>query len=162
MDLQTPAWRRRDSRWRLSLQSARPAACSARKSHRSGTENVAARGSSAKYIARSSRRPFRWECGILVRTSLIFACLPFAIANQPAFSADYQWNLPKGFPKPYVPADNPMSAAKVELGRYLFYDTRISVNGKQSCASCHKQELAFTDGRAVGVGATGNPTRAVQ
>ena len=56
---------------------------------------------------------------------------------------------------PYVPADNPMTAAKVELGRYLFYDTRMSVNGKASCATCHKQELAFTDGRAVGLGATG-------
>lgn len=60
-----------------------------------------------------------------------------------------------GFPKPYVPPDNPMTRAKVELGRYLFYDTRMSVNGTESCASCHKQELAFTDGRAVGVGATG-------
>ena len=68
---------------------------------------------------------------------------------------DYQWNLPKGFPKPYVPADNPMTRAKVELGRYLFYDTRMSVNGKASCATCHKQELAFTDGRAVGLGTTG-------
>src|ERR1700688_3911546 len=68
---------------------------------------------------------------------------------------EYQWNLPKGFPKPRVPADNPMTAAKVELGRYLFYDTRLSVNGKSSCATCHKQELAFTDGRAVGEGATG-------
>src|ERR1700688_1298674 len=77
----------------------------------------------------------------------------------PLFATDsgdgYTWNLPKGFPKPYVPADNPMSEAKVELGRYLFYDTRMSVNGKQSCASCHKQELAFTDGRAVGLGTTG-------
>jgi cytochrome c peroxidase len=63
--------------------------------------------------------------------------------------------LPKGFPKPYVPADNPMTAAKVELGRYLFYDSRMSVNGKTSCATCHKQELAFTDGRALGVGTTG-------
>src|SRR5580693_2144680 len=87
-----------------------------------------------------------------MRTWLIFVVLLF-----PAFAAepDYQWNLPKGFPKPYVPADNPMSEAKVELGRYLFYDTKMSVNGKQSCASCHKQELAFTDGRPVGVGATG-------
>jgi cytochrome c peroxidase len=68
---------------------------------------------------------------------------------------DYAWNLPKGFPKPYVPADNPMTAAKVELGKYLFYDTRLSVNGKSSCATCHKQEFAFTDGRAVGLGATG-------
>jgi len=90
-----------------------------------------------------------------MRTWLIFALLLVTVAGQRAFSADYQWNLPKGFPKPYVPADNPMSAAKVESGRYLFYDTRMSVNGKQSCASCHKQELAFTDGRPVGVGATG-------
>jgi cytochrome c peroxidase len=84
--------------------------------------------------------------------------LVFALAGLPSITAaqdDYQWNLPKGFPKPYVAADNPMTAAKVELGRYLFYDTRMSVNGRQSCASCHKQELAFTDGRAVGQGATG-------
>lgn len=48
-----------------------------------------------------------------------------------------------------------MSAAKVELGRYLFYDTRLSVNGKQACATCHKQEFAFTDGHPVAIGATG-------
>lgn len=65
------------------------------------------------------------------------------------------WNLPKGFPRPRVPADNPMTPAKVELGRYLFYDTKMSVNGESSCATCHKQELAFTDGKPVGVGATG-------
>jgi cytochrome c peroxidase len=52
--------------------------------------------------------------------------------------ADFDWNLPKGFPRPIVPADNPMSAAKVELGRYLFYDKRISVNGKESCGTCHR------------------------
>jgi len=72
-------------------------------------------------------------------------------------------DLPKGFPKPRVPADNPMTTEKVELGRYLFYDTRMSVNGKSSCATCHKQELAFTDGLAVAVGATGetNPRGAM-
>ncbi len=48
-----------------------------------------------------------------------------------------------------------MNAAKVELGRYLFYDKRISANGKESCASCHRQELAFTDGRAQAEGTTG-------
>jgi cytochrome c peroxidase len=71
------------------------------------------------------------------------------------FGADFNWNLPKGFPRPAVPADNPMSVPKVELGRYLFYDKRISVNGKQSCGSCHRQELAFTDGRARAEGSTG-------
>jgi cytochrome c peroxidase len=58
-------------------------------------------------------------------------------------------------PKPHVPADNPLTPAKAELGRYLFYDARMSVNGKQSCATCHRQELAFTDGRPVAIGATG-------
>jgi len=48
-----------------------------------------------------------------------------------------------------------MTAAKVELGRYLFYDTRMSANGTQSCASCHIQSLAFTDGKARGEGSTG-------
>src|SRR5215471_6038847 len=80
--------------------------------------------------------------------------LGFAVAAG-LMGADFDWNLPKGFPRPATPADNPMSAAKVELGRYLFYDKRISVNGKESCGSCHKQELAFTDGRARALGTTG-------
>lgn len=70
----------------------------------------------------------------------------------------YDWGLPPGYPKPRVPADNPMSAAKVELGRRLFYDTRLSGNQTQSCASCHEQALAFTDGLAVSVGSTGERT----
>jgi len=78
-----------------------------------------------------------------------------AVPAAPDFAQEYAWNLPKGFPRPHVPAGNPMTAAKVELGRYLFYDVRMSVNGKSSCATCHKQELAFTDGRAVSVGTTG-------
>src|ERR1700730_2486774 len=78
-----------------------------------------------------------------------------AFGAQSGSGASYIWSLPKGFPRPTVPADNPMTAAKVELGRHLFYDTRMSVNGEASCASCHKQELAFTDGRPVSVGATG-------
>ncbi len=68
---------------------------------------------------------------------------------------DYDWNLPEGFPLPQIPADNPMSAEKVELGRHLFYDTRLSGNQTQSCASCHLQELAFSDGLALAVGSTG-------
>ena len=67
----------------------------------------------------------------------------------------YQLALPRGFPKPSVPPGNPLTAEKVRLGRYLFYDKRMSVNGTSSCATCHRQELAFTDGRAQAVGATG-------
>lgn len=42
-----------------------------------------------------------------------------------------------------------------ELGRRLFYDAGLSANGTQSCASCHQQERAFTDGRPVAIGSTG-------
>jgi cytochrome c peroxidase len=67
----------------------------------------------------------------------------------------YQWNLPRNFPRPRVPASNPMSDAKAELGRHLFYDTRLSANGTKSCGSCHEQARAFTDGRGQAVGSTG-------
>jgi len=94
-----------------------------------------------------------------MQVRLILACaLGAALApglQPPSSAGDYQWDLPKGFPKQRVPAGNRMSEAKVELGRRLFYDKRLSVNGTQSCAACHKQELAFTDGRAVAMGATG-------
>ncbi len=71
------------------------------------------------------------------------------------FAAAYRIAPPQGFPAPPVPADNPLTGAKVELGRRLFYDRRMSLNGTTSCATCHHQELAFTDGRAQAVGATG-------
>ena len=76
-------------------------------------------------------------------------------AAEKARLGPYDWNLPPGFPFPNVPADNPMTAEKVELGRYLFYDTRLSLNETQSCATCHQQRLAFTDGKPQGVGCTG-------
>ncbi|MFM8411772.1 MAG: MbnH family di-heme enzyme, partial [Alphaproteobacteria bacterium] len=70
----------------------------------------------------------------------------------------FAWNLPAGFPLPIVPADNPMSQVKVELGRRLFYDVRLSRNGTQACASCHRQELAFSDGATTSRGSTGELT----
>lgn len=72
--------------------------------------------------------------------------------------APYVWQLPPGFPTPVVPADNPMSDAKAELGRRLFYDPRLSGNGTISCASCHPREHAFADPRPTSVGSTGEHT----
>lgn len=84
------------------------------------------------------------------------ACNTGTTTEDPALSTfTWQWQLPASFPTPFVPADNPMTADKVELGRHLFYDVRLSGNGKQSCGSCHLQEKAFTDGLAVAVGSTG-------
>ena len=80
--------------------------------------------------------------------------LAAATAALPA-QPQYAWTLPAGFPPPMVPADNPMTDAKVELGRHLFYDTRLSANGTQSCSTCHLQSQAFTESRATSVGSTG-------
>ncbi len=54
-----------------------------------------------------------------------------------------------------VPADNPMSAAKVAFGERLFSDRRLSLTGTYSCASCHDPAQAFTDGKVTAIGATG-------
>lgn len=81
--------------------------------------------------------------------------LGLLVARTAAGQQTFPWELPKGVPAPRVPADSPMTPERVELGRHLFYDTRLSGNGTQACAACHRQELAFTDGRALAVGSTG-------
>lgn len=92
----------------------------------------------------------------MTRGLLLFVSLGTAVfVATTVAQSRYAWSVPIGFPLPPVPADNPMTEAKVELGRHLFYDTRLSGNGKQSCASCHEQQRAFTDGRAQSVGSTG-------
>jgi cytochrome c peroxidase len=63
--------------------------------------------------------------------------------------------LPAGYAPPPAPKSNPVTAEKIELGRYLFYEKRLSRNGTQSCASCHQQRFAFCDGRAHAIGSTG-------
>jgi cytochrome c peroxidase len=86
------------------------------------------------------------------------ACLAAGCEGEPPTPAApevYDWRLPAGFPTPRVPQDNPMTEAKVQLGRRLFYDKRLSLNGTQACASCHEQARAFTDGKPHGVGSTG-------
>lgn len=67
----------------------------------------------------------------------------------------YEWHLPPGFPQPRVPDDNALTVEKVELGRHLFYDKRLSANGTQACASCHRQSHAFSEDAAIATGSTG-------
>ena len=86
--------------------------------------------------------------------SLLLAALPSLVGAQ-VTTASFDWRLPRGFPTPFVPADNPMSAAKVALGQRLFFESRLSVTGHYSCASCHDPARSYTDGRARAVGATG-------
>ena len=66
---------------------------------------------------------------------------------------------PLGTPDPEdieYPEGDPPSAREVALGKVLFFDTRLSGNERQSCASCHNPDLGFSDGLANGLGANGN------
>lgn len=59
---------------------------------------------------------------------------------------DLELARPANFPAVIKQPDNRLTAEGVELGRRLFYDARLSGNNRISCASCHHQELAFSDG----------------
>jgi cytochrome c peroxidase len=74
---------------------------------------------------------------------------------QAASASSFSWNLPARYPLPVDPINNPISEAKFQLGRHLFYDKRLSGNGTQACASCHEQALGFSDGKALPTGSTG-------
>lgn len=62
---------------------------------------------------------------------------------------------PQAFGELIEPEDNLTTQEGVWLGRLLFYDSLLSVNYKQSCASCHQQNLAFSDGLKLAVGSRG-------
>jgi cytochrome c peroxidase len=93
----------------------------------------------------SSRPRSRAKCA-LVGLLALAACEP-----QPEVIA-YDWQLPEGVEPPSTPADNPQTIEKVELGRHLFYELRLSKNENRACGTCHEQQKGFTDGfhRAVG------------
>ncbi|MCS6807135.1 MAG: cytochrome c peroxidase [Acidobacteriota bacterium] len=71
----------------------------------------------------------------------------FTISLPPAIPADL-WEM-------FIPEDNPITEAKVALGRDLYFDKRLSVDNTVSCATCHDPALAFTDGKPVAEGVGG-------
>jgi cytochrome c peroxidase len=76
-------------------------------------------------------------------------------SSAPSFPQD-QLIIPPGFPQPVVPADNPITPAKIELGRDLFYETRLSFNNTKSCSSCHSVTASFSDSsNSVSTGVNG-------
>lgn len=90
---------------------------------------------------------------LLAGLALVMAGGLAAAPAMPGDPSGYVWAIPAWLPPPPVPQDNPMSADKVELGRHLFYDSRLSLDGRTACASCHEQARGFTDGRARALGA---------
>ena len=88
----------------------------------------------------------------------VLLLLPLALAGSISAQEKEARDLPAflgPLPKPPVPADNPLTPAKIELGRKLYYDPRLSGNGALSCASCHNPALGWSDGLARGIGFNG-------
>lgn len=74
-----------------------------------------------------------------------------ACQKDPEIPIDYQ-QIPSWFPEMEIPAENQLTKARIDLGRKLFYDKRLSRDMTISCGSCHQQENAFTDGLPIAVG----------
>jgi cytochrome c peroxidase len=93
---------------------------------------------------------------------LTLACLLPALVradDSTANTSSFEIHIPRGIPQElwayFIPTNNPMTGAKVELGRTLFFDARLSADGSVSCASCHDPKRAFTDGKRVAEGIGG-------
>ena len=64
---------------------------------------------------------------------------------------DFQ-QIPSWFPEMDIPAENKLTQARVDLGRKLFFEKKLSRDNSISCGTCHKPEKAFTDGKAIAEG----------
>lgn len=84
-------------------------------------------------------------------------CFATAAGQSPNGGEQFRLFVPEWVPSPPAKVMQGMSVAKVELGRHLFYDRRLSLNNALSCSSCHVQALAFTDGQPVHAGFNGEP-----
>lgn len=71
------------------------------------------------------------------------------LAPTASGATPYHLVLPSNLPPMQFPADNPLTVEGVALGRFLFYEKRLSGNNGMSCATCHAPALAFTDGKPV-------------
>jgi cytochrome c peroxidase len=91
-----------------------------------------------------------------LRLSLLLFAITLLIGCSGAFSPEIQPLPPQltTYEPMSIPADNPLTPEKVALGRQLFFDERLSIDGSKSCYSCHVCEHGLTDGlpKAIGPG----------
>jgi cytochrome c peroxidase len=85
-----------------------------------------------------------------MKPQLFSIALAAVVAAAPGFG---QWPSVPGYDAMKYPGDNPMTKEKVELGKQLYYDKRLSGDGSRSCYSCHVKEKGLTDGLPTAVGA---------
>ncbi len=99
-----------------------------------------------------SRAPFGSSCSLLVALAFSLACGVLVSVPGVAFPEEYALPIPAEVSPPPIPNDNPLSAAKVELGQKLYFDPRLSVDNTTSCATCHDPRKGFADGKPVAEG----------
>jgi len=101
----------------------------------------------------SRRFVFRHLSAALLMGAALSACQSNSDVNMPPAAKSDPLVVPTGFKRPPIPADNPLTAEKVTLGRYLFYETKLSKDNTLSCASCHSASASFSDvGKQVSFG----------
>src|SRR5262245_63565854 len=95
----------------------------------------------------------------LIFLALVLVAMASAILAQQQKNRtgdDFKIALPVGISRELwrqrIPSDNPMTPDKVALGRSLYFDKRLSVDGTVSCATCHDPANAFSDHSVVGTG----------
>ena len=93
--------------------------------------------------------------GCLATISLLFLVSGCSTAPkvEPVDSTQTPPPSLQGYEAMRVPADNPMTQAKIELGKMLYYDKRLSGDGSRACYSCHLKENGLTDGKPTAIGA---------
>lgn len=97
---------------------------------------------------------------ILLFVIVIAVVLIASRGTDPVYTDPFQLEYPDYFGNRIsIPEDNPTTKQGVYLGRMLFYEKKLSSNGIISCASCHQQKLAFTDGKAFSPGINDVPTK---
>jgi cytochrome c peroxidase len=92
-----------------------------------------------------------WAGALIAPAVLIFLC---SAAAQTSTTRKGK-KEPLGLVPIVWPAENPYTPEKVELGKLLYFDPRLSADGAVSCATCHDPKFAFTDGAAVSTGIKG-------
>jgi cytochrome c peroxidase len=75
--------------------------------------------------------------------------------NHEPLTVNLPLGLAAGQSGVFIPADNPLTKAKIELGRQLYFDTRLSADGTVSCASCHHPDSGYARETQFGVGIGG-------
>jgi len=85
-------------------------------------------------------------------TFLILAVLLLSISPLQAFSTSSEWIRPNSVPVPY---DNRPTPQRIELGKLLYFDKRLSISEEISCATCHNPELGWSDGEPKAIGHEG-------